>query len=331
MRRAEWTPDGLQVVDADPGPLADGFVRLRVEACGICGTDLKFWHGDIHPVEGTVPGHEFVGVVMDGPAGMDDVRYAVSPIVVCGSCEFCAAEQWNLCRRGGELIGLGRNGGLAEWVDVPWRNLTPLSDQLTPSIAMLAEPMAVAVRGVGHAAVGVGDRVLVLGGGTIGLLAAAVARTRTDDVTISVRYPHQRAVAESLGVTVLDEAEVHAWGKQARPNVVIETVGASSNTLDTAIAVARRGGTIVVLGTFANIPVDLFAAGQKELVFRNSFAYGMTDGEGDFDVAARMLTELRHPLAALVTHRFELADVASAFECAGDKSTGAIKVAVEVV
>ena len=175
-----------------------------------------------------------------------------------------------------------------------------------------------------------GDRVLVLGGGTIGLLAAAVARTRSDDVTVSVRYPHQRAVAESLGVTVLDEAEVHAWGKQARPNVVIETVGASANTLDTAIAVARRGGTIVVLGTFANIPVDLFAAGQKELVFRNSFAYAMTDGENDFEVAARTLVELRQPLAAMVTHRFDLADVASAFECAGDKSTGAIKVAVEV-
>jgi threonine dehydrogenase-like Zn-dependent dehydrogenase len=325
-----WTDAGLRVDEVAPGPLQPDFVRLRVEACGLCGTDLTFWHRHQPPVTGTVPGHEFIGVVMDGPVGVADVRYAASPIVVCGTCEFCVAEQWNLCRRGGDLIGLGRDGGLADWVDVPVRNLTPLSDTLSRSVAMLTEPMAVAVRGVRHARIGPDDRVLVLGGGTIGLLAAAVARSRSSDVTISVRYRHQGDAAEALGVTVISDHEAFAWGKQARPDTVIESVGGTADTLDTAISVARRGGTIVVLGTFAKVPVDLFVASQKELVLRNSFAYGTSEGLSDFEEAARTLVELRDPLRNLVTHEFDLAQVVDAFECADDKTTGAIKVAVQM-
>ena len=120
----------------------------------------------------------------------------------------------------------------------------------------------------------------MLGGGTIGLLAAAVAATRSDDVTISVRHPQQRAAAERLGVTVIDEPEAIGWGKQSRPEVVIETVGGDATTLDDAIAVVRRGGTIVVLGTFLRVPVNLFAAGQKEAAIVSSFAYGQSPTVG---------------------------------------------------
>jgi threonine dehydrogenase-like Zn-dependent dehydrogenase len=266
--------------------------------------------------------------VLDGPAGLPDVLYAASPLVACNSCEFCADRRWNLCRRGGDLIGFGRNGGLAEWVDVPLQNLTPMAPDLSPSVAVLAEPMAVATRGVLMAAIGPADHVLVLGGGTIGLLAAAVAATRATQVTMSVRYPHQGEVASGLGVDVIGEDDAVVWGKQVRPSVVIETVGGRANTLDVAIDVARRGGRIIVLGTFANIPVNLFAAGQKELVFLNSFGYGSSDGRDDFEVGAALLDELAGPLSGLVSHRFGLDQVAEAFASAGDKSSGAIKVMV---
>ena len=73
MRRAVWTEDGLAVEDHEPGPLRDGWVRLRVEACGICGSDLHFWHGHLRRPMGTSPGHEMAGTVVDGPAGLPDV------------------------------------------------------------------------------------------------------------------------------------------------------------------------------------------------------------------------------------------------------------------
>ena len=328
MQRAVWTPDGLDVQECEPGPLADGWVRLQVEACGICGTDLHLADGQLERPLGTVPGHEFVGTVLAAPPGTPDVRYAASPMVVCGTCEHCVSRELNLCRRGGDLIGIGRDGGLASWVDVPLDNLVALPADVGPGVGVLAEPMAVAARGVGHVRLTPTDTALVLGAGTIGLLTAAVARTRTDHVVISARHSHQRAVAESLGLVVIDESDVHAWGKANKPSFVFETVGGTATTLDTAISVVRRGGTIVILGTFPRRDVDLLVTTLKELTLVSSYAYAMSDGVPDFTRAAATIAELGDVLAPVVTHRFPLSDVAAAFETAADKSTGAVKVAL---
>ncbi|MET0457768.1 MAG: alcohol dehydrogenase catalytic domain-containing protein [Ilumatobacteraceae bacterium] len=328
MQRAVWTADGLVVEECEPGPLTDGWARLRVERCGICGTDLHLADGQLDRPLGTVPGHEFVGTLLEAPAGTPDVRYAASPVVVCGTCEHCVADELNLCRRGGDLIGIGRDGGLASWVDVPVANLVALPDDVGPEVGVLAEPTAVAARGVGHARLRPDDTVLVLGAGTIGLLTAAVARTRSDHVVISARHPHQRAVAEALGLDVIDESEAQAWGKAHKPRVVLETVGGTATTLDTAVSVARRGGTIVILGTFPRREVDLFAAALKEVTLIPSYAYATSDGEPDFARAVATVAELRDVLPAVVTHELPLADVAEAFGIAADKSTGAVKVAL---
>jgi threonine dehydrogenase-like Zn-dependent dehydrogenase len=327
MKHAVWTADGLSVEDVEPPVLPDGFVRLHVEACGICGSDLHFWTGHQHPVLGTVPGHEFVGTILDAPAGVADGRYAAAPIVRCGACEHCLAGEWNLCRRGGELIGMGRNGGLAEWVDVPLVNLVPLGD-VGPEIGMLAEPVAVAVRGVGLANLVADETVLVLGAGTIGLLAGLVARRTTDNVVVSARYPHQVAAAEALGLATIAEADVMTWGKQQRPSAVIETVGGTANTINDAIKVAKRGGRVIVLGTFAQPSVDLFSAQLKEVSITPSFAYGTRGGVDDFAEAAAVLAEHRSTLPTLITHRVALDDVTNGFETALDKRSGAVKVAV---
>ena len=328
LRRAVWTECGLAVELAEPPPLAEGWVRLRVEACGICGTDLGLLHGELPRVAGTVPGHEFVGTVLDGPAGLPDARYAANPMVTCGTCEHCVAGEWNLCRRGGAGVGLGRDGGIADWVDVPASNLVRLDGTVDATVGMLTEPTAVAVRGIGLAGVRPGDPVAVIGAGTIGLLAAAVARTHTDRVVLSVRHPHQAAAAQRLGIDTIAEGETMAWGKQARPVTVVETAGGDGRSLDTAIRIARRGGQVIVLGTFRTIGVDLFTALQKEVTIRPSYAYGNRAGIDDLTETAAMLVELRHSIGSLVTHRFGLDAVLDAFATAGDKTTGAIKVAI---
>jgi threonine dehydrogenase-like Zn-dependent dehydrogenase len=328
MRRAAWTQDGLVVEQAEPPALSPGWVRLRTEACGICGTDLGLLHGELPRVAGTVPGHEFVGTVLDGPVGLPDARYGANPMVTCGNCEHCVAGEWNLCRRGGAGVGLGRDGGIADWVDVPAGNLVRLDDSIDATVGMLTEPTAVAVRGVGLAGVGPGDTVAVIGAGTIGLLAAAVARTRTERVVVSVRHPHQAAAAARLGIDTITEAETLAWGKDARPRVVIETAGGNGASLDTAIRIARRGGLVLVLGTFRTIGVDLFVALQKEVTIRPSYAYGNRNGIDDLTETASTLVQLRDRLGSLVTHRFDLDRVTDAFATAGDKSTGAVKVAI---
>jgi threonine dehydrogenase-like Zn-dependent dehydrogenase len=327
MRRAVWSADGLEVVDGEPGPLEPGWVRLQVEACGICGSDLHFWHGHLRRPLGTSPGHELVGTVVDGPADLADLRYAVSPNVTCGVCDFCRRGRTNLCGRGGPGLGLGRDGGLADLVDAPLANLAPIPDGVDAVTASLTEPLAVTVRGVGLARVEPDSTVLVLGAGTIGLCAALVARDRAREVAIAARHPHQRAAAERLGVTVLGEDDVVEWGKAHRPDVVIESVGGTAGTLDDAIRVVGRGGRIVILGTFsAPRPVDLQRLMMKEVGLLGSFCYGSGDREAEFTTAARLTGRWQDELAALTTHQFPLDEVADAFRTADDKATGAIKV-----
>jgi threonine dehydrogenase-like Zn-dependent dehydrogenase len=329
VRRATWTEDGLAIFEVEPPPLTDGWVRLKVEACGICGSDLHFWHGQLPRPLGTAPGHEFVGTVIDGPAGLPDARYAVSPNVCCGRCDFCTTGRTNLCRRGGYGIGLGRDGALADFVDAPAVNLAPVPDGVDAVTASFTEPLAVSVRGVGLANLATDTTVLVLGGGMIGLCAALIARARAGSVAITARHPHQRAAAEQLGVTVLREGDILPWAKDNRPDVVIESVGGAADTIDDAIRAVRRGGRVVVVGSFgAPKPVDLQTLMMKEVALLGSFCYGTGDREPEFATAARLTGRWRNELRALGTHQFGLGDVAEAFETASDKTTGAIKVTI---
>jgi threonine dehydrogenase-like Zn-dependent dehydrogenase len=195
--------------------------------------------------------------------------------------------------------------------------------------ASFTEPLAVSVRGVGLANLATDTTVLVLGGGMIGLCAALIARARAGLVAITARHPHQQAAAEQLGVTVLREGDVLPWAKDHRPDVVIETVGGAADTIDDAIRAVRRGGRVVVVGSFgAPKPVDLQTLMMKEVALLGSFCYGTGDREPEFATAARLTGRWRTDLQALATHQFGLGDVAHAFETASDKTTGAIKVTI---
>lgn len=329
MRRVVWTEEGIGFADDEPTPLKPGWVRLRVEACGICGSDLHLLHGPHKPRLGTSPGHELAGTVVDGPAGLADVRYAVSPNVVCGTCAACTSGRTNLCGKGGPGLGLGRHGGLAELVDAPLENLAAVADGVGPVVASLAEPLAVSLRGVGLARVQPTERVLVLGAGTIGLTAALAARDRAAEVAVSARHPHQRAAAERLGVTVLGEDDVVAWGKEHRPEVVVETVGGTADTVTDAVRLVARSGRIVILGSFDEPrPVDLSRVMLKEATLLGSFCYGQGDEGPEFATAARRTGRWQDELGAIATHQFALEDAEEAFATADDKSTGAIKVTV---
>jgi alcohol dehydrogenase len=328
MRQALWTEDGLDVVEVEPPPLAAGWVRLSVEACGICGSDLHFWHDKgIRPM-GHAPGHEFAGTLLTGPPGMADGRYVGSPLVACGTCEYCIRGLPNLCGRGGAGIGLGRDGGLADFVDVPARNVFPLADGVAPLVASMAEPLAVVVRGVAVGQPKLGSRILVLGAGTIGLLTALVAREFDEQLAITARYPHQRAAAERLGVTVLSEDEAIPWGKQNKPDIIYETVGGAANTLNVAVDAACRGGRVVVLGNFHQFTLEGLKFLMKEIEIRSSYAYGTNHRGDEFATGVALLPRWKDDLAVLQTHQFPLAEANAAFECASEKGSGALKVTI---
>ena len=326
MLQSQWSPDGIALVDIKPPPLADGWVRLRVAACGICGSDLHQYRRELRARTGGAPGHECVGTVLDGPKGLRDALYAVEPWTHCRSCDLCLAGLYHLCAKS-LLIGGQLPGGLAEFIDAPAYGVHVVDASVPPLEASMAEPLAVCVRGVHLAELQMDSRALVLGGGSIGLLTGLLARDRATSVAITVRYPHQRVAAERLGLTAISEQDAEAWARDHEPDVVIETVGGHADTINQAIRYCRRGGRVVVLGIFSKpTPIEGMQLVTKEVHVTGSIIYGPGRRGSEFRAGVGLLPRYLGEIRALQTHQFPLSQVRDAFECADDKKSGAIKV-----
>ena len=329
-------PNQIEVRDVPepvPGP---GEIVVRVRSCGICGSDLHFYHGALPP-PAVCPGHEISGEVYEVGQAVDlrpGDRIAVEPLVVCRECVYCRTGDYQLCQHF-RILGAMVDGGFAEYVRIPAYAAFPLPAGVDCEVGALTEPLAVTVHAARLAPVRLGHRVLVLGAGTIGLLVVAAARAAgASEVWITARHAHQARAASAMGAarvfTDPVDAGVLAAATTEHPvDVVIETVGGSADTLNEAVQHVRPGGTVAVLGVFSTMPIlnALFLL-MKEVRIVGSLTYGRPDPQADFDIALHLLSADPERYRQLITHRVPLADVARGFTLAGDKRAGSIKVAV---
>jgi 2-desacetyl-2-hydroxyethyl bacteriochlorophyllide A dehydrogenase len=315
-----------KVAAIDPGP---GEVELRVTRCGICGSDLHFFHGKAL-LPAACPGHEISAVVERVGEGVsqweagDEV--VVEPIARCGRCDRCVQGDYHLCPYV-QLFGIHLPGGMADTMVVPQYCLYRLPAGLGPEIGAMAEPLAVGVHAARLGNVGRGSRVLVLGAGAVGLLAAVACKhLGADDVAITARHDHQKRMATTLGCDqVLDPAAVGAI--EGEPSVVIETVGGSASTIEDGMLALAKGGSLIVIGLFDQpLTIDPLTLIVKEAHLVGCMVYNRPGRSADFEVALEILAGRKAELAGLVTHTFAIDDVQAAFETASDKRSGAIKV-----
>ena len=315
-----------------PGP---GEVLVRVRNCGICGSDLHWWHEPAMAPH-VCPGHEIAGEVAAAGAGVTTLAegdaVALEGITACAGCRYCLAGDYHLCRRLG-LVGITMAGGFAEYLTMPARHCFRVPAGIDFPTAALCEPLAVAVHGVRLGGLEIGQRVAILGAGTIGLMAVVAARAGgAGEILVTARRPQQKAAALALGADrVLDEGASIGDALEAPVDLVIETVGGGGETLHAAVEACRPGGTVSVLGvftgspTFPAIPVLL-----KEVRLVGSFVYSRAGARADFDLALDILQRQGAAIArSVVTHRVPLEQIESGFRTAADKTTGAIKVTIE--
>ena len=326
-------PGEVEIVQQERRALGEGEVRLRIEAVGICGSDVALLAGR-HPyaVYPVTPGHEIGGRLVEIGPGVKltpGQRVAVRPLLSCGVCRACREGRINHCPEV-RVLGVHLDGGMAEEFVVPEQVLYPVPEAMNGEWAALAEPTAVAVHVCHRAGIGPGSHVAILGTGVIGLLALQVAQAWGAEAVLAVdQEPERLALAMRLGAArVVDNThqDVLQAGRELCPDgfdVVLDMVGVEA-TVASALELTRRGGSIVFVALpHGKLALDFELVYRKELTLRATRLYA-----ADFAEAIPLLASEQVKVDPLITHRFGLNEAGNALALPGEHPGEAIKVMV---
>jgi L-idonate 5-dehydrogenase len=320
-----------------------GMVLLRPRRVGICGSDLHYYeqgfNGSFVPDRPFILGHELTAEVAAVAGDVERVklgqRVAVNPARACGFCSYCKDGHINLCRK---TIMLGSasttpptDGALAEFVTVRADQCHLLPADMDDGIGAMMEPLSVALHALKRAGAVSGKRVLVIGGGTIGLLVAITARAfGAVPVAVSDIVAARRQKAVELGVDLALDPAARDFQDQVREltgdgfDMIFEASGAAP-ALRAAFDLARPGATMVQIGTLgaADIPMPVNRIMEREINYLGSMRYGDM-----FDQAIRLVVAGRVNVRSFVNSVFALDDSVKALQFAADK-TLSLKVQIQ--
>jgi len=238
--------------------ISEAEALIRVRYGGVCGSDMTVYRGQ-HPTATlpVVPCHEILGTIealpnsYHGDFQVGD-RVVMNPVLPCGSCPPCKAGRYNVCDNL-KLLGIHVNGGFSEYTKVPISNLIPVDPKVTDEIAALGEPVAVSYHVCNRAGIQKGDRVLVFGAGTIGLLVALMARELGGDVVVSEINADRIHLAQQFGFLTINPVECDLLTRCAELtqstgfDVVCDATGSKVTALQLP-DVCTAGGRILSLG-----------------------------------------------------------------------------------
>ena len=319
-------PRRIELVDtASPEGPSRGELLVKMQAVGLCGSDLHWWaEGRIHSTRAAYPqvlGHEPVGEVVAAGPGVHDFkpgdRVSLEPSLSCGHCEFCRAGRLNLCVHALFMGGPDAEGFLRDYVVIPSSNADLVPEQLNWHEATLIEPVAVLVHVFQLAPVEVGQTVVVLGTGSIGCIAIAMAKLAgAAEVLACDRVPHRLALARKMGADFamdavaddfLDAVLQRTHGRGA--DLVYDAAG-TPETIQLGLRCAKAGGSFVLIGIPDPLKfnVDLHAAMSKELRIQTIKRSNHKGCE-----AAALLAAGKIP-TALLTHSLPIEKVQEGFE-----------------
>lgn len=312
-------------VEEYPIPLPGaGEVQIRVEACGICGSDVHYYRegriGHYVVQKPMILGHESAGTVIsvgsDGDAWLVGRTVAIEPGVPCGTCAECVHGRYNLCPDVRFLATPPYDGALADVIVVPARWVYAAPEGMSAEVAAMAEPLSVGLWACRKADVGLGDRVLVMGAGPVGQLAAQVARACGAQVKISDVIESRLQVARDIGIPTAE------LGDGSQYDVLLECSG-NQRAVDAGIEALAPAARVVLIGMGApRVELDLGLLQGRELTIFGSFRYAHT-----YQEALQLLGTGVIDVASLITHRYPIEQIKDALD-AGRSEPDAIKVIV---
>lgn len=339
MKQAVMTQPGqIAFQDVEKPTIADDEVLMQTKRIGVCGSDIHVFHG-LHPYTSypVVQGHEIGGVVAEVGSSVTKVevgdKITFMPQVTCGECYPCQNGMYHICESL-KVMGFQTGGAAQEYFVLPAWNVMKLPDSMSLDEAAMIEPIAVVVHAIERGGGAEGKRVLVLGAGPIGNLAAQVAKASGATavmITDVSEYKLQKArdCGIELAINPLQEDLADAVDQHfgaAKADVILECVGVQA-TVDDAIRVARKGTTIVIVGVFGKKPeVDLGLVQDRELSLVGTLMYQ----QADYERAIEIVANNQLSLGAMITHRYTFDDYLEAYHKIETSAGNYLKVMIEL-
>ncbi len=319
-------------------PMAEnGEVIIKIEKCGICGSDIHYWeNGD---VKGLVLGHEYVGTVVDTGSRKDlniGDRVTALPISPCGKCSSCESGNPQFCTETwlhATGLSLDYPGGLSEVIKVRSDMVIKIPDEVKDEEAAMVEPLAVSLHAIHLADIKVGQKVLVVGGGIIGLTSAELAKKEgASFVAVSETNSKRGEKAVKLGVCdtwydAKNESILNEMMKKTKDgfDVVIDACGNSSAVTSSLMAV-KPGGKIILVGVATKpITIPTVMAVMKEVQVQGAIAYTRKE----FETCIHLIQEKQIEVMKFVDKIVGLEEVQSAYEELTSGTSDTIKILVE--
>lgn len=334
-----YQQNDLRYEDVETPEISDGEVLIKMNACGLCGTDIHKIRGN-SVVKPTVLGHEVVGTIVKKGNGVNQFdigdRIITAIHVPCFTCHYCNKGHYTICEqfRTNNIIP----GGFAEFIRVPALHVKHLSYKVPAHIsdndATLIEPIGCCLHGIKQANIGVNDSVLVMGGGTIGLLNAQLAKIKgADKVIVSDLSEYKLQKALEIGcdyaINIAKQNiqdEVNRITNNQGVDVVIIAAGVSSLLTD-AVNLVRRAGRIIVFSGFDKNPLITIDANRffKDEI-RIIGSYSLTPYE--LPEALELLAKGKIHANEMITHTFALKDLKAAVDFASNPNEQVLKVII---
>ena len=332
----------IRIEEIEKPSAGPGEVLIQVKAVGICGSDIHYYEefrmGTAYEMtEPQILGHEPSGLVVEIGEGVQGIRVgdrvAVEPGETCGHCRHCKSGHYNLCRDVRFLATPGNKGAFAEYLVMGADMVFKIPDDMSYEVASLSEPLSVGIHACQLAKVKPGERLLVLGGGPIGIMAVAAALAfGVTDITLGDiqenRLQFARGhcrVSRTVNTGKLDAAQIVAEYTEGEGfDCVIETSGAPAADY-MSVDLVRKGGRVSLVGIPKEeaVPFHIFDIIDKEVTLNGVFRYA-----NSYPLAVKILESRVIDFDAVITRCFALKDTAEAMEYALTQKSQSIKTVI---
>ncbi|MEO2262904.1 NAD(P)-dependent alcohol dehydrogenase [Dorea sp. YH-dor228] len=336
--------DKMIIKEIEVPEVGEKEVLVQLEYVGICGSDVHYFHHGncgaykVNLEEDYMLGHECAGTVVKVGANVKDLKVgdkvALEPGITCGQCEFCKAGKYNLCPDVVFLATPPVQGCYEEYIAFPENMCFKLPENMTTKEGCLIEPLSVGFHAANQGDVQVGESVVILGAGCIGLVTLLACKAHgAGNIIVADIVDARLEKAKELGAThVINSKEVNALEEIARltggkgADKVFETAGSPITIAQTAFAV-KRGGTITLVGLSAQEEINYNFAQimDKEATIKSVFRY-----RNIYPKAIEAVSAGAIDVNGIVTHEFDLEHIQEAFEEAINNKTDLVKAVIKI-